>query len=115
MSRSTEIVAHPPAEVEEALRRLGRNLRTARLRRNLSQQELGERLGVSRFLVMRMERGAPGTAVAAHAGALWALGLTGDLNRVADPDRDAEGRALERSRARRRARRARTGDLSADF
>ena len=51
-----------------------------------------------------IERGKPGVSAAAWIGALWALRLLGDLDPVADPDRDAEGLALENARLRRRAR-----------
>ena len=51
--------------------------------------------------------------MAAYIGALWALGLLGDLSEVAEPDRDEEGKALERARSPRRARSRRS--LSDDF
>lgn len=105
MPRPTAIVDHPPAAVEAALQSLGRNVRTARLRRALTQAELAERIGVSRFVVADMERGKPGTGVAAYLGALWALGLLDQLRTVADPASDTEGVALERARAPKRARR----------
>ena len=104
MPRPTELVRSPPAAVEEALQRLRRNIRTARLRRNLRQTELAERMGVSRFVVADVERCKPTTGVAGYVGALWVLGLLGDLSKVADPDRDEEGKTLERARSPRRAR-----------
>ena len=114
MPRPTKLVRSPPAAVEEALQRLGRNIRTARLRRNLRQAELAERMGVSRFVVADVERGKPTTGV---WRATWAhcgyLGLLGDLSKVADPDRDEEGKTLERARSPRRARGRRA--LSDDF
>lgn len=103
----------PPAAVEETLLRLGRNIRTARLRRRLSQGALAERMGVSRFVVTDVERGKATTGVAVYVGALWAMGLVGQMREVADPDRDEEGKALERARSPRRARRS--GRLSDDF
>ena len=103
----------PPAAVEEALERLGRNIRTARLRRRLPQTALAERMGVSRFVIADVERGKPTTGVAAYAGALWVLGLLGDMSAVADPSRDEEGKTLERLRSPRRARGRRS--LSDDF
>ena len=113
MTRLTRMAGSPPAAVEEALQRLGRNIRTARLRRRLPQTALAERMGVSRFVVADVERGKPTTGVAAYVGALWVLGLVGDLSEVAEPDRDEEGKALERARGPRRARSSRS--LSDDF
>ena len=113
MPRPTAINSEPPAAVEAALERLGGNIRVARLRRLLTQAQLAERIGVSRFVVAAMEQGKPSTSVAAYLGALWALGLLDDLARVADPAEDAHGMALERARAPTRARRART--LGDDF
>ena len=113
MSRSINIANAPPAAIEDALSRLGRNIRTARLRRNLSQAELARRLDVSRFVVADVERGKATTGVAAYLGALWALGLLGQMHGVADPDGDDEGKALERARRPARAGRQRT--MSDDF
>lgn len=42
----------------ELLRSLGQRLRRARLRRNLSQEQLAERAGVNRTTVSEFERGA---------------------------------------------------------
>ena len=99
MTRISKIAESPPAAVENILTRLGRNIRTARLRRKLSKEKLAERIGISRYVVADIERGKPTTAVAAYVGALWALGLLGDLREVADPDRDEEGKTLERARS----------------
>ena len=107
MPRRSKIAAAPPAAVEEALERLGHSLRTARLRRRLPQAVLAERVGVSRFLVADMEKGKPTVSIAAHLGVLWALGLLSQMREVADPDRDEEGKALERARSPKVARRAR--------
>jgi ribosome-binding protein aMBF1 (putative translation factor) len=89
---------HPPAALEQALQRLGRNIRTARLRRRWRLEDVAERMGVSRFTVADVERGKPGTSIAAYLGALWVLGLLDQLEAVADPDRDGEGKALEAAR-----------------
>ena len=113
MPRSSKIAQHPPAAVEDALERLGRNIRTARLRRKMPQQQLAQHMGVSRFVVGDIERGKPTTGVAAYVGALWALGLLTHMRGVADPDRDEEGKTLERARSPRTARPRRL--LSDDF
>lgn len=84
-----------PAKVENILLQLGRNIRIARLRRRMRLQDLAEHVGISRYVMSDIEKGKPTTAIAAYVAALWALGLTDDLHHIADPDRDAEGKALE--------------------
>ncbi len=104
MSRRTSITQSPPSAVEEALRRLGRNLRTARLRRRLRIQDVADRLGVSRFTVADLEKGKPGVSAASYFGALWSLGLLDHTDELADPDRDEEGKILESARRPTQAR-----------
>ena len=104
MPRPTKIAEFPPAPVEEALRLLGGNIRTARLRRNMPQEMLARRMGASRFVVADIEKGKPTTGVANYMGALWVLGLLPHMRDVAAPDRDEEGKSLERLRSPRVAR-----------
>jgi len=95
MSRMSKIALSPPFAVAEALTRLGDNIRTARLRRRMTIEDLAERVGVSRRTMGDVERGKATTAIVAYLGALWALGLSEQMRDVADPDRDAEGKILE--------------------
>jgi transcriptional regulator with XRE-family HTH domain len=110
MTRVSKISKSPPAAVEEALLRLGHNIRTARLRRKLTREELAERIGVSRKVLAQIEQGKPTTAVAAYLGALWALGLLDAMRDVANPDRDEEGKTLERARSPKTAPKRRKMD-----
>jgi transcriptional regulator with XRE-family HTH domain len=110
MARISKISQALPAAVEEALIRLGRNIRTARLRRRLSREDLAGRIGVSRQVLAQIEKGKPTTAVAAYLGALWVLGLLNQLRDVADPDRDEEGKILERARSPKTAPKRRKMD-----
>ena len=70
-------------------------------------------MGVSRFVVADVERGKPTTGVAVYMGALWVMGLVGQIREVGDPDCDEEGKTLERARSPRRAHGRRA--LSDDF
>lgn len=95
MANRSKISQSPPAAVATILTHLGHNIRTARLRRNLRLEDLAQRVGLSRYVMSDIEKGKATTAVAAYIGALWALGLADDLHRIADPELDAEGKALE--------------------
>jgi len=110
MPRVSKISKSPPAAVEDVLKRLGRNIRIARLRRKLSREELAERIGLSRYVLADIEKGKPTTAIAAYLGALWVLGLIRDMQEVADPDHDEEGKILERARSPKTAPKRKTID-----
>jgi transcriptional regulator with XRE-family HTH domain len=110
MPRVSKIAESPPHAVAQALTQLGRNIRTARLRRKLTRAELAEKIGISRYVMGDIERGKPTTAIAAYLGALWALGLLRQMDEVADPDRDLEGKTLESARRPTTAPKRRTYD-----
>lgn len=110
MSNVSRINEAPPAAVAETLKRLGRNIRTARLRRRLRIVDVADRMGASRFTVADVEKGKPGTSMAAYAGALWALGLLEQMSDLADPDHDEEGKVLESARGPKQAPRRRKLD-----
>lgn len=103
MTARNRLLVAPPYPVERTIKKLGANLRTARLRRNLTLQEIAEKIGVERHAVSAAEKGKPSTGIAVYAAMLWALGLIDQLADVADPSRDEEGSALALSRGRMRA------------
>lgn len=103
----------PPYQVEQALMRLGENLRTARTRRNITVQEAAIRIGTGPRAVMDAEKGKASTGINVYAALLWLYGLLQPLEETADPLKDSEGVALEALRSRTRARRSR--GLSNDF
>jgi transcriptional regulator with XRE-family HTH domain len=103
----------PPFPVEQALKRLGENLRTARVRRNITIEDAAERIGTGRRAVMDAEKGKASTGIAVYAALLWLYDLLQPLEELADPLKDKEGLALEASKAPARARKS--GGLSNDF
>ena len=105
---------HLPGPVERELKRIGFGIKTARLRRNMSQQELADRVGASILTIRAVEAGKAGTAVGFYVQALWILGLIETLSSVADPSLDAEGLVLEGADRRRKGGR-RTYRVSDDF
>jgi transcriptional regulator with XRE-family HTH domain len=103
----------PPYPVEQALKRLGENLRTARVRRNVTIADAAERIGTGPRAVMDAEKGKPSTGIVVYSALLWLYDLLQPLEELADPLKDKEGLALEAARAPTRARRS--GALSSDF
>ncbi len=100
-----------PYQIESSLKKLGADLKTARLRRNLTIEEVAQKIGASRFVVADAERGKASTGIAIYAAMLWVYGLIDRFADIADPAVDAEGTALSLTRGR--ARRSR--NLDNDF
>ncbi len=103
----------PPYAVEGALKQLGANLKTARLRRNLTLVDVGAKLGAGVRAIADAEKGKPTTGVAVYVGLLWAYDLLDPMADLADPAHDIEGLALAESRGRARSRTSR--ELDNDF
>lgn len=103
----------PPYPVEQAIKRLGANLRTARLRRNLTIEDVAKKIGTGPRAVMDAEKGKPSSGVAVYTALLWAYDLLEPFSELADPTRDEEGLSLELSSGRTRARAKE--ELDSDF
>src|SRR5580700_774313 len=93
-----------PYEIEQALKKLGADLKTGRLRRRLTSEEAAQKIGTSRFAVADAEKGKPSTSVAVYAALLWAYGFIDRLADIADPKSDEEGTRLALSRGPLRSR-----------
>lgn len=104
MTARNKLLNAPPYAVEQTLKRLGANLRTARLRRNLTIADMAEKIGTGERAVADAEKGKPSTGVAVYAAMLWALDLLDQITDVAAPETDDEGQTLALSRERARAR-----------
>ncbi len=104
MTARNLLTAAPPYEVGQAITRLGRNLRIARLRRNLTINEVADRIGTGSRAVMDAERGKLSTGVAVYIALLWAYDLLHPLDTLADPLTDSVGLAHDQLSGRKRAR-----------
>ena len=93
-----------PIPVFRALRKLGHDIRDARLRRRIPVAVLAERASISRVTLNKIEKGDPGVSLGNYATTLFALGLEGRLADVADPRHDAVGLELEEERLPERIR-----------
>lgn len=101
--KTRDFLNSSPANVKQILLTLGRNIRIARLRRNMRLVDLAERVGISRFTMSDVEKGKPSTGIGAYITALWVLGLSAELKNIADPDQDTEGKKLDGIRFRKTA------------
>lgn len=113
MPPRSQLTETPPYAVQEAIKKLGANLRTARLRRNITLADMAAKLGVSRYVVADAEKGKVTTGVVVYVGMLWAMNLLNHLELVADSAHDEEGLALSVFNERERAREGK--GLSNDF
>ncbi len=95
---------HLPLPVRRALRKLGQDLRDARLRRRIPVKIMAERVSVTPLTLSRIEKGDPGVSMASYATALFVLGLSERLSDLADVRHDAVGLALENERLPKRIR-----------
>src|SRR5688572_8077366 len=104
MAKINLLLSAPPYPVAQTLKRLGTNLRTARLRRGLTIAEVAEKIGAGVRAVVNAEKGKASTGIAVYAALLWVFDLLNQLDEVADPAKDTEGQALALAREPSRAR-----------
>jgi transcriptional regulator with XRE-family HTH domain len=103
----------PPHQVEQAVKRLGANLRTARIRRKLTITEVAHKIGTGARAVMDAEKGKPSTTMGVYAALLWAYDLLQPLGELADPTKDEQGLMLAAANEKTRVRRS--AGLDSDF
>lgn len=113
MPARNPLLAAPPYPVEQSLKRLGNDLRTARLRRNLTIRDVAEKIGTGPRAVGAAEKGKPSTGIAVYIALLWTYDLLGEFDQVATPENDRVGQALARAGERIRARKK--NELDDDF
>ena len=113
MVGKNKLLSAPPHPVETALKQLGANLRTARIRRRMTIADAAERIGTGPRAIMDAEKGKPSTGIVVYTALLWLYGLLSPIGDLADPAEDKEGLAREAGTGRRRARSS--GALDSDF
>ena len=113
MANINKLLEAPPYAVAHGIKRLGENLRTARIRRRLKIEEVAQKIGTGVRAVMDAEKGKPSTAIGIYVALLWAYDLLQPLEDVANPAKDESGLAYDAARAPFRVRSA--GGLDNDF
>lgn len=82
---------------QQALRQVGENLKTARLKRRIAIKDFADRVGVSARTIMRLEKGDAGVGTGTLAMACLVLGEIDRLGDLFDPASDGTGLLLERA------------------
>lgn len=95
-----------PLPVTRALRKLGQDIREARLRRRISVAVMAERTSMSRMTLSKIERGEPTASMGAYASVLFVLGFMEKLSDLADVRSDTLGLSLEEERLPQRIRKS---------
>jgi len=90
--------------VENALKKLGADIRDARRRRRMTAASMAERVGVSRATLTQIERGNPAVGMGSYALAIYVLGKIEDLEMLMDRTNDPLGLDLMEARLPQRVR-----------
>lgn len=92
------------AKTRSILIRLGKDLRSARLRRGMAIGDLAVRAGTSTSTIIRMEKGEAGVGIGTLADVLVVFGLNERLADLIDVRHDDLGLALSNERLPQRGR-----------
>jgi len=71
---------------QRMMTQLGEQIRMARLRRDLSAEQIAERAGISRGTLVKIEKGDDGVAIGMYFRVLIALNLKDDILLLAKDD-----------------------------
>lgn len=96
-----------PLPVQRALRKFGRDVRHARLRRRISTAIMAERASISRSTLNKIEKGDPGVSLGNYATVLFVLGLVDRVAELADLRSDEVGLQLAEEELPQRIRHSR--------
>ena len=93
---------HLTRKLESILTTVGEQIRTARLRRDLTVATVAERASCSPLTIAKVEKGAPTVAMGIYARVLFAIRLEDDLLQLAKDDK--MGRLIQDLKIKERKR-----------
>jgi transcriptional regulator with XRE-family HTH domain len=93
-----------PIPVRRALRKLGSDIRDARLRRRIPTELMAARASISRTTLYKVEKGDVNVSIGTYATILFVLGMIDRVGEIADANKDRLGRQLEEERLPKRIR-----------
>ena len=93
-----------PIPVKKALRKLGQDIRKARLRRRITMELMAQRAAISRTTLTKVEKGDASVCLGIYTSVLFVLGLVSNLANLLDGNNDELGHILEDENLPRRIR-----------
>jgi len=84
-----------PIPVRKALRKLGQDIRKARLRRRITMDLMAKRASISRTTLTKIEKGDSSVSLGIYAIVIFILGMVSNLSNLLDIDKDELGRIFE--------------------
>lgn len=93
-----------PFPVRRILKKLGSDIRAARLRRRIRASTMAERALISRTTLHKIERGDAGVSMGMYATVLFVLSMHDGISNLADRSRDELGLDLLEERLPQRVR-----------
>lgn len=93
-----------PIPALRALRKMGNDLRDARLRRRITTEIMASRAFITRATLNKVEKGDPGVSMGIYVTVLLVLGMTDRISDLVDVKFDNMGLALEEERLPKRIR-----------
>ena len=93
-----------PIPVSRTLKKLGLDIKEARIRRRITAEMMVQRAGITRPTLAKVERGDPMTSIGIYAKVLFVLGLSDKLEDVADIRFDTTGLILDAGKLPKRPR-----------
>lgn len=93
-----------PIPVKRALSKLGKDIRSARIRRRITMELMANRASISRTTLTKIEKGDPSVSFGSYATVIFILGLTSNLENLFDVHKDELGRNLEEENQSQRVR-----------
>lgn len=92
--------------IEEILINVGKNIKIARIRRNITIKELANRSHLNERTISRLEKGDPSINFKNLVTVLITLGISDSVLNLANPNDDDLGKALEFQKNPQRVRNA---------
>lgn len=110
MSNKASLFKNPPYALEQHLVQLGQELRTARVRRNLTIADVAEKINTNARTVSDAEKGKISTGIGVYYALLWTYGLLDQMS-----FHDEEGERLASFREKKNAYTRASGEIDNDF